>query len=310
MKNILVGFDGFDRGEGVPAIASALADEYGAQLHLVNVAPPVPKRFWSRDQALHDELVAALIKTRADELDKLLASAKKRGIKTRAVVRLGDPHVELIREAAEVSADLVIVTDRPSTEDGRGFTTVTQQLFRECPFPVLAKRDHRRYRHRQILAAVDLEAGDDEETALNKRVLETAVALGRRSSAQVIVLHAWQLWGETLLRSRSLSDESEVRQVLDETHADRTRRLDELIASVSCDGVEVEAALVKDQPKPALLRVAEKKQVDLVVLGTICRTGLAGKLIGNTAERLLNTIQSSVVAVKPPGFVSPVLADD
>ena len=36
------------------------------------------------------------------------------------------------------------------------------------------------------------------------------------------------------------------------------------------------------------------------------RTGMAGLLIGETAESLNRSVRCSVLVVKPPGFVSPV----
>jgi nucleotide-binding universal stress UspA family protein len=41
-------------------------------------------------------------------------------------------------------------------------------------------------------------------------------------------------------------------------------------------------------------------------MGTLARAGLRGLLIGNTAERVLDDLDASVIAVKPPGFVSPL----
>ena len=49
-----------------------------------------------------------------------------------------------------------------------------------------------------------------------------------------------------------------------------------------------------------------KKGVDLIVMGTVCRTGLAGFFVGNTAEDILQQVDCSVLALKPEGFVSPV----
>jgi hypothetical protein len=43
-----------------------------------------------------------------------------------------------------------------------------------------------------------------------------------------------------------------------------------------------------------------------MVMGTVCRTGTAGFLIGNTAETVLADVTCSVLAMKPDGFVSPV----
>jgi nucleotide-binding universal stress UspA family protein len=41
-------------------------------------------------------------------------------------------------------------------------------------------------------------------------------------------------------------------------------------------------------------------------MGTVCRTGVTGFLIGNTAEKVLNNVDCSVLTVKPEGFVTPV----
>ena len=41
--------------------------------------------------------------------------------------------------------------------------------------------------------------------------------------------------------------------------------------------------------------------IDLVVMGSVARAGIAGMLIGNTAERLLRKLPCSVLVVKPDG---------
>ncbi|WP_432648854.1 universal stress protein [Methylomarinum roseum] len=41
-------------------------------------------------------------------------------------------------------------------------------------------------------------------------------------------------------------------------------------------------------------------------MGTLGQTGISGFLIGNTAEAILDQLQCSVLAIKPPGFRSPV----
>jgi universal stress protein E len=47
-------------------------------------------------------------------------------------------------------------------------------------------------------------------------------------------------------------------------------------------------------------------QIDLLVMGTVSRSALDGVLIGNTAERVLDDVRCSVLAVKPTGFLSPI----
>ena len=47
-------------------------------------------------------------------------------------------------------------------------------------------------------------------------------------------------------------------------------------------------------------------QIGLVVMGTVARKGISGLLMGNTAEAILRSVDCSVLAVKPEGFVTPV----
>ena len=46
--------------------------------------------------------------------------------------------------------------------------------------------------------------------------------------------------------------------------------------------------------------------VDLVVMGTVGRSGLTGLLMGNTSEEVLDQINCSVLAVKPYSFKTPI----
>jgi nucleotide-binding universal stress UspA family protein len=41
-------------------------------------------------------------------------------------------------------------------------------------------------------------------------------------------------------------------------------------------------------------------------MGTVARSGIPGLIMGNTAEAILTELECSVLAIKPPGFVTPV----
>ena len=62
----------------------------------------------------------------------------------------------------------------------------------------------------------------------------------------------------------------------------------------------------RGEPDAVILDFVVGEGIDLVVMGTVARGGIAGLLIGNTAERILRKLPCSVLAVKPDGFVSPV----
>ncbi|MEE4264405.1 MAG: universal stress protein [Desulfobacteraceae bacterium] len=63
---------------------------------------------------------------------------------------------------------------------------------------------------------------------------------------------------------------------------------------------------LKGDPAARITDLAAKERIDLIVVGTVCRTGVAVFFIGNTAENVLQQVECSVLTVKPEGFVSPV----
>lgn len=68
--------------------------------------------------------------------------------------------------------------------------------------------------------------------------------------------------------------------------------------------------LVKGHARKEIPALARQIEADLIVMGTVARTGVAGFIIGNTAEAILNQIECSVLALKPSGFVTPVTLDE
>ena len=75
------------------------------------------------------------------------------------------------------------------------------------------------------------------------------------------------------------------------------------------DYVKPQMHLLKGNAKDEIPRLAGELQVDLIVMGTLARAGIPGFIMGNTAETILNRIDCSVLAVKPEGFVTPVMLE-
>ena len=75
------------------------------------------------------------------------------------------------------------------------------------------------------------------------------------------------------------------------------------------DYVKPQMHLLKGNAKDEIPRLAGELQVDLIVMGTLARAGIPGFIMGNTAETILNRIDCSVLAVKPDGFVTPVMLE-
>lgn len=56
--------------------------------------------------------------------------------------------------------------------------------------------------------------------------------------------------------------------------------------------------------------MAKQLAADVIGLETVARTGITGFIMDNTAETILDQIECSVLAIKPPGFQTPVTVSD
>ncbi len=83
-------------------------------------------------------------------------------------------------------------------------------------------------------------------------------------------------------------------------------KLDTVLGNQGSDYLKPEVHFLEGDADETIPRLAIEKKVDLVIMGTISRTGLPGFMMGNTAESILNQLACSVLAIKPEGFVSPV----
>lgn len=84
---------------------------------------------------------------------------------------------------------------------------------------------------------------------------------------------------------------------------------DETFALADTFSIDRHDCIIKEGlPEDVIPHVAKEKDAELVVIGTVGRTGLSAALVGNTAEHVIDSLDCDVLALKPDGYQSP-LAD-
>jgi nucleotide-binding universal stress UspA family protein len=76
------------------------------------------------------------------------------------------------------------------------------------------------------------------------------------------------------------------------------RALRNSVSPAGAGGAQVH--IVFGEPEPCIRAVARTTGADLLVIGTSARKGLMATFIGNTAEKLLGKLETTVLVV-PPG---------
>ena len=57
-------------------------------------------------------------------------------------------------------------------------------------------------------------------------------------------------------------------------------------------------------PEEVIPEVAKEIEAELVILGTVGRTGLSAALLGNTAEHVISKLSCNLLAIKPSKKIS------
>ena len=76
-----------------------------------------------------------------------------------------------------------------------------------------------------------------------------------------------------------------------------------MLGRVDVTDLEPHLHLIEGNPDDCIPELVAEKGIDLLVTGTVCCTGVAGFLIDNTAEGVLNQVDCSVLTLKPEGFI-------
>jgi len=284
--------------------AAALAKHNQAKLKVVDVLEELP----SDTSGLYRivprlDLREMLIEHRLSALDKLVASLRETGMQVGTKVLFGTPFIEIIREIMRDQHDLLI---KPATGAGSLktmlFASTDMHLIRECPCAVWITKPTKAKKYARILAAVDPTPGDEEKSRLNAKILELSTSLAESEHSELHVVHAWVLYEEALLKLLI----GNIEKLTRDTRVAHKKWLDELLQNYTLAKERNHVHLLEGKAKDVIPMVAEQESVELIVMGTLSGTGLPRRLIGRTAENVLNRVDCSVLTIKPEGFVSPV----
>ncbi len=302
-KNILFASCGGKEDMAAIDRASRLASSNQARLTLAIVMEEIPRAasyFLSRTRlnALEDA-ARTLARNHLQKLAGRLDPAVKAEIK----ILTGKPFIELIRAVLSDAHDLII---KPKNRSGKKSLDSTDlHLLRKCPCPLWIIKPTQRKPFGKILIAVDPDPSDPEKLRLHADLLKIGISLAKIERANIDVVHAWQLDGEEMLRGpRFRVSQEEISTLAENVQKTRREWLDRLLLPYA--DTPIRSSLFKGEPGPTLAGVIEKKKPDIVVMGTVARTGLPGLLVGNTAEFVLEKISCSILTIKPRSFATPV----
>jgi nucleotide-binding universal stress UspA family protein len=299
-RNVLL-----DLGSSVDAGLVAGAVDFcrraGARLTVLNVFEEPPRAAADYFESHDTDLRELILERHRADLEDALARADAVTGAVAAEVRWGKDYIEAIRMVREEGFDLLVTASQTLTGAP---DSMAMALMRKCPCPVWIHRGDLWKGAARILAAVNTSDTSEENRALNEKILDHAVRLNEVLRGHLHVVTCWSGYMESVLASPRFGERDKT-EYLEYERTQTERELEALFASARLPG-EVKTRIVHGNPAREIPAYAAEQHMDVVVMGTVARTGVPGLVVGNTAERIASALESSILAVKPDGFVSPV----
>lgn len=308
MKNvstILLAIDGDYDDHALLDEVKTIVQGDSANVTVLSVMDPPPRGDPDENPAEFN-LYEWAAKNRSVYVDDLSASLAKLGVQVFVKHTIGTPYLQIIRESLDHKYDLVV---KPAKQESglkqfliRGSDI---QLLSLCPTPVWIFQSTASRALKKIAVAVDLQPDDREKMALADSVLLWGKNIATSVGAELHVIHAWSLYRESTLHSRPCLAGT-VQQLLISKERTHRKWLKDALGQAAIAAGDIREHLVKGEAKQLIPELASTLGVDLLIMGTVGRTGIPGFLIGNTAEAVLRKVSCSVLAIKPEEFSTPV----
>jgi nucleotide-binding universal stress UspA family protein len=239
-----------------------------------------------------------LVHERSDtEMRRMIAELNATSLDITYRTLVGEPFVEITYAVQADGYNLVLAGTRGAGKVEQFFVGSTaKRLIRKCPASVWIVKAEHLVPPKVVLAATDF-------SDISLKAVRNGLKIAQQASAEFHLLH--------VVDSKDVPDDiishipagSSLRQEISD---EANRRLADFLTSAGVDRTQVQVHLSWGTPWQEIRRITRHQAVDLIVIGTVGRNGIKGLFLGNTAEKVLDTCDCSILTVKPDDFVSPI----
>jgi len=281
--HILAATDFSTRSNRALRQAGLLAQPERAQLHIVHV--------------VDDDQPEELVRLEKREAERVLneqagSMPELSGVQAQLMVVTGDPFDGILKTAAEVNADLIVMgSHRKQLLLDIFVGTTIERVIRKGSFPVLMVNHEAQRKYDKVVAAVDM-------SDASANAVRVALSTGLISDKGATLLHAFVAVAQGKL-SVAGTDQHSIDSYI---ASERQRALDEVAAFlVANDLRRIRWTLRVEEggPGEVISRAVAQMHPDLLVMGTEGRSALRKLLIASVTDEALRSLNVDILAVPP-----------
>jgi len=204
----------------------------------------------------------------------------------------------IIARALDVEPRFVVKgTEHHSPAERARFTYTDWRLIRKLDLPLWLVKPKEWQQRPVIIAAVDPMHQDDRTSDLDDSIVETGQRISERCNAQLQLLHTYERLVE--IGRTAMFSFRPVKLSIEELDKDISRmHRDKLDALAKDHGISARAVhQLPGRTHEILPMFARAQGADLVIMGAVSRKHRMGRVLGSTAERVLDHLPCDVLIV-------------
>lgn len=128
-----------------------------------------------------------------------------------------------------------------------------------------------------------------------RRAVETAIEIAKISGAKLYAVYVIAYGGLLIPYPNDLGWEKAALEYFRTEGKEATAYVEN---SAKAENVEVESLILEGSPVNEIVDFAEKNDIDLIVMGTLGRTGIQRFLLGSVAENVVRHSKKAVLVVR------------
>jgi universal stress protein E len=283
LRRLLATTDFSTRSELAVKRAALLCRQFKAELQLLHVVDddqPGDVVEQKTRQAI------ALLQTTAAGVSKDLGKAPV------TTVKAGDPFQEIVKVATDDDADLIVMGAHRKRILGDIFVgTSIERVMRTGYTPVLMVNTEPNGSYRRVVGATDM-------SVASENALVTAHSLGLLHGADVSLVHAYEPLAKGMMIYANVQREKIEEHVAEEA-AETRRKLTDFVEKLQLGELRYHLRLAEGPTFRTIKEFVDKKQPDLLIIGTRGLSGVKRILLGSVADAVLRGIECDILAVPP-----------
>lgn len=291
LEKIILAHDFSKSSENVVSIAIELARIFHSKVIPIHVLP---------NDVVNEKVRLLLNETATAKLEKTSERIKNEGAEAgEPILEFGSPYEEIVEAAEAVSANLILTGSGAHQKEGKfqlGITT--ERIIQRSEKPVFVIKEGMPLNVQNILCPVDF-----SETS--KRALKNAITMARRFKAELTVLSVCELQGLTWFTSGK--DKAEENKNRCTQHK---ARFVKFLEEFNLSDLNWSRDVRKGNPAEEILNTISEKMVDLLVMGTVGRTGLNRLVLGSVTEKVVREVPCSFIVLKSEDVITLQLKTD